>query len=38
MDYSKSGRYRFRLAKDDIAIHEKFLTELLKTAYDEGML
>lgn len=36
MDYGKDGRYRIRLAKDDIKIHEGFLAELLKAAYDES--
>lgn len=36
MDYGKDGRYRIRLAKDDIKIHETFLAELLKAAYEES--
>jgi len=36
MDYGKDGRYRIRLAKDDIRIHEAFLAELLRAAYEEG--
>lgn len=36
MEYSRWGRYRIRLTKDDIKKHSAFLQELLKKAYEES--
>ncbi len=37
MEYdTRWGRYRIRLGKGDIKSHEEFITELLKTAYEEA--
>lgn len=36
MEYSRWGRYRIRLTKDDIKKHSVFLQELLKKAYEES--
>lgn len=36
-DYTKSGRYRIRLMKNDIKQNEEFIKELLKQSYDEAM-
>ena len=35
MGYSKFGRYKIRLAKDDIKRHEELLKELLKASYEQ---
>jgi hypothetical protein len=36
MGYSKWGRYKIRLAKDDVRRHEDLLRELLKASYDQS--
>jgi predicted transport protein len=35
MGYGKFGRYKIRLAKDDIKRHEELLLELLKASYEQ---
>lgn len=35
IDYTKSGRYRIRLSKNDIQKSEEFLKEILRQSYDE---
>lgn len=37
IDYTKSGRYRIRLLKDDIEKHSDFIKELLEQSYNETM-
>jgi hypothetical protein len=37
MDYDKKwGRYRIRLSKGDIKKHSEFLTNLLRSAYENS--
>ena len=36
MDYSRDGRYRIRLAKEDLKKHAEFLRSLLQNAYSES--
>lgn len=36
IDYTKQGRYRIRLLKNDLVQHENFIQELLKMSYDEN--
>ena len=35
IDYTKSGRYRIRLLKDDVKIHKDFIKEILQQSYNE---
>jgi len=37
IDYTKSGRYRIRLFKNDIEKHGDFIKELLQQSYSETM-
>ncbi|MCK5172648.1 MAG: hypothetical protein KAR47_04605 [Planctomycetes bacterium] len=36
IDYTKGGRYRIRLSKDDITQNEEFIKELLQMSYNEN--
>lgn len=36
IDYTKGGRYRIRLSKDDISLHAEFIKELLQMSYNEN--
>lgn len=36
IDYTKHGRYRIRLLKDDISQHAEFIQELLQMSYNEN--
>lgn len=38
IDYTKSGRYRIRLFKNDMEKHSEFIKDLLSKSYDELMI